>query len=76
MSPNTVLHSDKTSFQTTERLRHPLDNWSRPKSRPILIALKAYPRVAAYCFALSLSALLTGYDVIVVGSITALPHFQ
>ncbi|KAK6067809.1 Alpha-glucosides permease MPH3-like protein 3 [Seiridium cupressi] len=70
------LQLDKTTFQPIERPVHPLENWPKVRSRPILLSLRAYPKVAAYCFAVSLSALLAGYDVVIVGSIIALPQFQ
>ncbi|KAH6647846.1 putative sugar transporter [Truncatella angustata] len=70
------VQSQKSSFQTMFRPVHPLEEIPRARRRSIMISLRAHPKVAAYCFALSLSALLTGYDVVIVGSITGLPLFQ
>lgn len=64
------------SFQTAETALHPLEDYPKQRTRGVLISLRAYPKIAAYCFALSLSTLLTGFDVIILVSITALPPFQ
>lgn len=39
-------------------------------------AVRRYPKVAAYCLALTTSILLWGYDLVVVGSVTGVPAFQ
>lgn len=39
-------------------------------------AFKLYPRVVGYCFGLSSAILLYGYDLVVVGAVSALPQFQ
>lgn len=77
------LRSNKSSVHTEEQPPQPeeqpaLSLQQTPKGRKpsCLISVRAYPRIVAYCIALSLSALLTGYDVVIVGSITALPQFQ
>ncbi|RYO79951.1 hypothetical protein DL766_009082 [Monosporascus sp. MC13-8B] len=43
---------------------------------PLGQAIRRYPRVAGYCLALTTAILLWGYDLVVVGSITAVPAFQ
>ncbi|KAF7542155.1 hypothetical protein G7054_g67 [Neopestalotiopsis clavispora] len=70
------LQIDKSSIRTTEPPNRPLDDWHHPRSRSVLISLKAYPKIALYSFLLSLSALLVGYDVVILGSVVALPIFQ
>lgn len=55
---------------SSETFRHDSDGQS------MWTSIKTYPKLSGYCFALSLTALLAGYDVVIVGSITALPAFQ
>lgn len=43
---------------------------------PLLQSIRLYPKVVGYCFALTSAILLWGYDLVIVGTITALPAFQ
>jgi MFS transporter, SP family, general alpha glucoside:H+ symporter len=43
---------------------------------PLKAAIKQYPRVVAYCLALTTAILLWGYDFVIVGSITGVSNFQ
>ena len=37
---------------------------------PFLQAIRRYPKIAAYCLALTTSILLWGYDLVIVSSVT------
>lgn len=39
-------------------------------------ATKLYPRIVGYCLGLSSAILLYGYDLVIVGTVAALPQFQ
>lgn len=39
-------------------------------------ATKLYPRIIGYCLGLSSAILLYGYDLVIVGTVSALPQFQ
>lgn len=39
-------------------------------------SIKLYPKIILYCIGLSSSFLLSGYDTVIVGTITAVPRFQ
>lgn len=43
---------------------------------PFFQAVKRYPKVAAYCLALTTAILLWGYDLVIVSSVTGVPAFQ
>ena len=39
-------------------------------------SISLYPKLILYCIGLSSSFLLSGYDTVIVGTITAVPRFQ
>ena len=41
-----------------------------------LTEIRAYPKIWVYCCGLMSAALLTGFDTVIVGTVTALPPFQ
>jgi hypothetical protein len=43
---------------------------------PLWQSMKKWPRVVAYCLILSSAILLYGYDLVIVGSVSAMPSFQ
>lgn len=43
---------------------------------PLWQLLKQWPKVVMYCFALSSAILLYGYDLVIVGTVSAMPAFQ
>lgn len=38
--------------------------------------IRRYPKIVAYSFGLTLAFLLTGYDTVILGTITAVPYFK
>ncbi|CAI7578706.1 unnamed protein product [Penicillium pancosmium] len=42
----------------------------------LLHEIRFYPKVVAYSFGLALNFLLTGYDTVILGTITAVPYFK
>ena len=38
--------------------------------------IRKYPKVAAFCVGLNCAALIVGYDLVIVGQISALPSFR
>ncbi|RYP87363.1 hypothetical protein DL769_000567 [Monosporascus sp. CRB-8-3] len=59
--------------EDTSNDRNSVDN---DEELPLGQAIRRYPRVAGYCLALTTAILLWGYDLVIVGSVTALPAFQ
>lgn len=43
---------------------------------PLWQLLKRWPKVVMYCLALSSAILLYGYDLVIVGTVSAMPAFQ
>ncbi|KGO77437.1 Major facilitator superfamily domain, general substrate transporter [Penicillium italicum] len=43
---------------------------------PLWRSVKKFPRIVGYCFALSSAILLYGYDLVIVGTVAAMPQFQ
>ncbi|KAJ5931088.1 hypothetical protein N7466_006581 [Penicillium verhagenii] len=46
------------------------------KHTPLWQLLKRWPKVVIYCLALSSAILLYGYDLVIVGTVSAMPAFQ
>jgi len=43
---------------------------------PLWQLLKQWPKVVMYCLTLSSAILLYGYDLVIVGTVSAMPAFQ
>jgi hypothetical protein len=43
---------------------------------PLWQSIKRFPRIVGYCLALSSAILLYGYDLVIVGTVAAMPQFQ
>jgi MFS family permease len=43
---------------------------------PLIQAVRLYPKIVACAFGLALAFLLTGYDTVILGTITAVPYFK
>lgn len=54
------------------------DTNNDPKTQhvPLWQSVKKWPRVIIYCLILSSAILLYGYDLVIVGSVSAMPSFQ
>jgi MFS transporter, SP family, general alpha glucoside:H+ symporter len=52
------------------------DSESEKRNLPLIQSCKIYPKVVGYCFGLTTVVLLWGYDLVIVGTIQALPVFQ
>ncbi len=59
-----------TSYGSTE------DTEDEKRDLRLIQACRVYPKVVGYCFALTTVILLWGYDLVIVGTIQALPVFQ
>ncbi|CAG7941305.1 unnamed protein product [Penicillium salamii] len=47
-----------------------------PDHLPLMQAVRIYPKIVACAFGLALAFLLTGYDTVILGTITAVPYFK
>lgn len=48
----------------------------RNSPRSLWQAIKRSARIVAYCLALSSAILMYGYDLVIVGTVVAMPQFQ
>ncbi|CEJ57818.1 hypothetical protein PMG11_06497 [Penicillium brasilianum] len=49
---------------------------TQQSSTPLFQEIRRYPKIVAYSFGLALAFLLTGYDTVILGTITAVPYFK
>lgn len=49
---------------------------SSTQNAPLFQEIQRYPKIVAYSFGLALAFLLTGYDTVILGTITAVPYFK
>lgn len=47
-----------------------------PSDHRLLHEIRCYPKIVAFAFGLALNFLLTGYDTVILGTITAVPYFK
>lgn len=69
-----VEHHEGTPPGTSHRL----EDAAPPQEEHLNLraAVRLYPKVAGWCMALTTAIILWGYDMVIVGSITAVPAFQ
>ncbi|CAG8248154.1 unnamed protein product [Penicillium nalgiovense] len=48
----------------------------KPSHIPLWQSIRKFPRIVGYCLALSSAILLYGYDLVIVGTVAAMPQFQ
>ncbi|KAJ5583188.1 hypothetical protein N7535_001808 [Penicillium sp. DV-2018c] len=53
-----------------------LDSHGKTTHVPLWHSIKRFPRIVGYCVALSSAILLYGYDLVIVGTVAAMPQFQ
>ena len=69
-APGIAQLENVTSYNSVE------DSEDEKRNLPLIQSCKVYPRVVGYCFGLTTVILLWGYDLVIVGTIQALPVFQ
>lgn len=52
------------------------DSGEKKPHIPLWQSIKKFPRIVGYCLALSSAILLYGYDLVIVGTVAAMPQFQ
>lgn len=68
--PRVAELENVTSFSSVE------DSEDENRHLPLVQSVKLYPKVVGYCFGLTTVILLWGYDLVIVGTVQALPVFQ
>ncbi|KAJ5652881.1 hypothetical protein N7507_010307 [Penicillium longicatenatum] len=69
--------SDKTTQDFIENVSPSSTNIpAHATHTPLWQLLKRWPKVVMYCLALSSAILLYGYDLVIVGTVSAMPAFQ
>ena len=53
-----------------------LDGEDSQMTLPLLSAVRKFPRIVAYIFAVCPAILLFGFDMVIVSTLTAMPGFQ
>ena len=71
----TTSREDTSNDKLDSMVNNPIDD-GEEEELPFLQAVRRYPKIAAYCLALTTSILLWGYDLVVVSSVTGVPAFQ
>ncbi|KAJ5198643.1 uncharacterized protein N7498_007760 [Penicillium cinerascens] len=72
-----AVSDEKSTQEYVEDVpRAPPNNDPQTKHVPLLQSVKKWPRVILYCLALSSAILLYGYDLVIVGTVSAMPAFQ
>jgi hypothetical protein len=69
---STQTHSSKDFNEQVSRV----DNVEKKQHIPLWQSIKRFPRIVGYCLALSSAILLYGYDLVIVGTVAAMPQFQ
>jgi hypothetical protein len=68
---------NKPSLECVEDISRVNVNTSENNSYiPLSQSIKKWPRIVGYCLALSSAILLYGYDLVIVGTVAAMPQFQ
>jgi hypothetical protein len=65
----------KHSLECIEDVSH-VDASENKAYVPLWHSLKKWRRIVGYCLALSSAILLYGYDLVIVGTVAAMPQFQ
>lgn len=66
----------RTQVFVQDVFRPDTDNNPREGHIPLWQSMKKWPRVIAYNVVLSSAILLHGYDLVIVGTVSAMPAFQ
>lgn len=53
-----------------------IDAGRKTSHPPLWQSIKKFHRIVGYCLALSSAILLYGYDLVIVGTVAAMPQFQ
>lgn len=53
-----------------------IETGGKTSHTPLWQSIKKFPRIVGYCLALSSAILLYGYDLVIVGTVAAMPQFQ
>ncbi|KAJ5118299.1 Major facilitator superfamily domain general substrate transporter [Penicillium atrosanguineum] len=72
----TISHEKETQQFVEDVLRTDTNTDPKTQHVPLWQSVKKWPRVIAYCLILSSAILLYGYDLVIVGSVSAMPSFQ
>ena len=67
--------SEKQTDDGVEHVSH-LETTSPTPDQTLWQSIKKWPRVVIYCLALNTAILLYGYDLVIVGTVSAMPAFQ
>ena len=67
--------------ENREEERPPSENTRRSdndeeKDLSVWTAIRRYPKITAYSFAVTLGILLWGFDLVIVGTVSSIPAFQ
>lgn len=78
------MSNDKEKMHQVEKHeteRPPSEELSRhgdadEKNLPLGKAIRRYPKITGYSFAITLGILLWGFDLVIVGTVSSIPAFQ
>ena len=73
-----VNHNDipKTSNREIALTEQPAASSTAPSKLSVLQAVRKWPKISAWCLAVSTGVILGGFDVSIISSVASLPEFQ
>jgi hypothetical protein len=69
-------HKEKEPSTASVENVSSVDSHGKTTHIPLWHSIKKFPRIVGYCVALSSAILLYGYDLVIVGTVAAMPQFQ
>ena len=69
-----MADSEKTSVKIIDRVT--TDQNGSSEKVTLWQSVKIYPKVVGYCVGVTAAILLYGYDLAIVGTVSAMPEFQ
>ena len=71
-----MSHVEKHEEERTPSEVLTRDSEADEKNMSLWKAIRRYPKVTAWSFAVSLGILLWGFDLVIVGTVSSIPAFQ
>lgn len=68
--------SKRGSSEFIEVVSQTLDSPGQTEKVSLWQSVKIYPKIVGCCFGLTAAILLYGYDLAIVGTVSAMPEFQ
>lgn len=67
---------NKSAVEPLEHAIQQVDESNTSQELTLLKSIRTFPKIVGYCIGLSSAILLYGYDLVIVGTVSAMPTFQ